>query len=125
MSSDSIPDDVRNFILGHIESIAQLEALLLLRREPAGTWDPVSVGRRLYISTEAAASVLTRLQANGLIETNSEAYRFQPQTPELESLVEGVAEVYSRQLIPVTNLIHSRPARIQEFANAFKLRKEP
>jgi hypothetical protein len=35
-------------------------------------------------------------------------------------------ELYSRQLVPVTHLIHSkpRPARVQEFAEAFRLRKD-
>jgi len=31
MSDVILPDDVRDFILGHIDSVAQLEALLLLR----------------------------------------------------------------------------------------------
>lgn len=125
MSGDSIPEDVRNFILSHIDSIAQLEALLLLRREPEGAWDAASVGRRLYIANEAAGDLLTRLRSGGFLETNSEIYRFQCRTPELERFVERVADVYSRQLIPVTHLIHARPSRIREFANAFKLRKEP
>lgn len=88
-------------------------------------WDAASVGRRLYISTEAAADVLMRLRTDGLIAANSETYHFQCRTPELQCLVDRVADVYSRQLISVTHLIHTRPSRIQEFANAFKLRKEP
>jgi chromosomal replication initiation ATPase DnaA len=31
MSDVILPDDVRDFILGHIDSVARLEALLLLR----------------------------------------------------------------------------------------------
>jgi hypothetical protein len=34
-----------------------------------------------------------------------------------------VDEVYARQLIPMTNLIHNKPGRIREFADAFKIRK--
>jgi hypothetical protein len=35
-----------------------------------------------------------------------------------------VAALYAANLIPVTNLIHAKPSRIREFADAFKLRKD-
>jgi hypothetical protein len=36
-----------------------------------------------------------------------------------------LADVYARYLVPVTNLIHAKPkSRVQEFADAFKLRKD-
>jgi hypothetical protein len=39
--------------------------------------------------------------------------------------VNQVAACYAKYLIPVTNLIHTKPrTRVQEFADAFKLRKE-
>jgi hypothetical protein len=50
MADEPIPDDLREFILGHIDSIAQLEALLLLRRNPGTTWNASSVAQRLYVS---------------------------------------------------------------------------
>jgi hypothetical protein len=40
MAREPIPDDLREFILGYIDSIAQLEALLLLRRNPSTSWMP-------------------------------------------------------------------------------------
>jgi hypothetical protein len=125
MSSDSIPDEVCEFILGHIESIAQLEALLLLRREPERSWRERDVAERLYIGHLPASEVLARLSAQGLLAVAEDGYRYQPCTSELESIVGRVAEVYARQLIPVTHLIHAKPSRIREFAEAFKFRKEP
>jgi hypothetical protein len=43
MAREPIPDDLREFILGYIDSIAQLEALLLLRRNPSTSWNAGSV----------------------------------------------------------------------------------
>ena len=125
MSGDSIPDDVREFILKHIESIAQLEALLLLRREPDVPWTDENVGQRLYISAQAASEVLVRLAGDGFLESNEGIFRYQCRTIELQDMVDRLAEIYARQLIPVTHLIHAKPSRIREFAEAFKLRKEP
>lgn len=124
MVSESIPDDVREFVLRYIDSIAQLEALLLLRREISSPWNAATIAKRLYIAHDDASDVLGKLLARGFLKFNREAYHYQC-PPELDTLIGHVADVYARQLIPVTHLIHNKPGRIREFADAFKLRKEP
>ena len=39
-------------------------------------------------------------------------------------MVALLAEHYKRHLIPITNLIHAKPRRIRQFADAFKLKKD-
>lgn len=127
MTDDLIPADVRLFILRNIESIAQLEALLLLRGNTQEEWTAKAVARRLYITEPETMQLLTRLGEQGFIvaEGDPVRYRFQPESEALSEMVARVAEIYARHLVPVTNLIHSRPRnRIQEFADAFKLRKD-
>lgn len=128
MPTDPIPDDVRRFILMSIDSIAQMEALLLLRDKPQEEWDTATIARRLYISEQETSDVLTRLCAQGLLYVNGSPaprYQYQPQSTEMEQMVNRVADVYTKHLVSVTNLIHAKPrTRIQEFADAFKLRKE-
>ena len=51
-------------------------------------------------------------------------YRFGCETTELRDLVDRLAEAYAQQLIPVTNMIHTKPRRIRQFAEAFKFRKD-
>jgi DNA-binding MarR family transcriptional regulator len=67
MADDPIPGDLREFILGHIDSIAQLEALLLLRRNPSTTWNPSCVAERLYVTEGEATDLLTRLNDDGFL----------------------------------------------------------
>jgi hypothetical protein len=67
--------------------------------------------------------VLAQLSTDGLLSVNEGTYRFNSPSPEQKQLVARLAEVYSKQLIPVTNVIHAKPRRIREFADAFKLRK--
>jgi hypothetical protein len=123
MPDEQVPEDVREFILRYINSIAQLEALLLLWRDPNVTWDLASMAKRLYISERETAEVLAQLSTDGLLSVNEGTYRFNSPSPEQKQLVARLAEVYSKQLIPVTNVIHAKPRRIREFADAFKLRK--
>ncbi|MGH8479981.1 MAG: hypothetical protein ACREXK_10465 [Gammaproteobacteria bacterium] len=123
--SDLIPGDLREFILKRLDSIAQLEALLLLRRSPDQRWDVATVAKRLYIAERDTAAVLDRLCADGLLVCGEDKYQYRPATAELDQLVGHVAELYAKHLIPVTNLIHSKPlTRVREFADAFKLKKD-
>lgn len=123
-----IPSDVKQFILTNIDSIAQLEALLLLRAAPTEKWAVVAVAKRLYITEQETAPLLTSLCERGLIaisDAESVQYTYQQTSPDLARMVDRLAEVYAKHLVPVTNLIHSKPrTRIQEFADAFRLRKD-
>jgi hypothetical protein len=124
MVSETIPDDVREFVQTHVDSIAQLEALLLLRRESSAPWDATTVAKRLYIPDHDAAEVLRELLVRGFLRSDGKTFQYRCPA-EVDTLVGNVADVYARQLIPVTHLIHNKSSRIREFANAFKLRKEP
>jgi hypothetical protein len=128
MAEYPIPNDVRQFILESIDSIAQLEALLLLRGSPNEEWDAQKVAKRLYISEQEATSLLARLSAEGLTAFSNDKQplcRYQPNSDDLALIVDRLAETYSKHLVPVTNLVHSKPrTRVREFADAFNLRKD-
>jgi hypothetical protein len=128
MESKFIPQDVAKFILEEIDSVAHMEALLLLRRNPQEQWDIPQLAERLYTSRNQAAELLARLCAQGFVAAEAadqSMYHYRPRSPELRQMLERVADTYAKHLVPVTNLIHSRPrTRIQEFADAFKLRKD-
>jgi hypothetical protein len=123
MTGDTIPDDVRDFIQMHVDSVAQLEALLLLRANPGEVWDADKVAARLYSRRPEIAEALDRLCTHGFLVCEEGIYRYDC-TPEARCLIDRVASVYARQLIPVTNMIHAKVRRIREFADAFRLRKD-
>jgi hypothetical protein len=124
MSEAFVPDDVRDFILEHIDTVAQMEALLLLREDADRSWTAAEVARRLYVEETAAAGAVARLAAAGLCVRQDEGCRYEPGNAERRALIDRVADAYSRYLIPVTNIIHDKPARIQKFADAFRFRKD-
>jgi hypothetical protein len=121
MIDDLIPDDIRQFIIVGIDSVAHLEALLLLRTGAHEHWEIPVVARRLYISEQETSRVLARLCEQGLVMLNGkELYQYRPKSVELARMIDRMAEVYKKQLVPVTNLIHSKPrTRIQERADSF------
>jgi hypothetical protein len=126
MTEDPFPSNIRQFILRSIDSVAQLEALLLLRANPQQKWNIPSVAKRLYITEQETAPLLANLCEQGLVVLNKpDEYTYQPASADLTQMVDSLAEIYAKHLVPVTNLIHSKPrTRMQEFADAFRIRKE-
>jgi hypothetical protein len=128
MGEDSIPEDLREFLLKNFDSVAQWEGLLLLRAQPEKSWDAEDVARNLYITEPDAARLLADLEARAMI-TVADAqppalYRYQPQR-DLDALIRRAAELYKRSVIPIANLIHSKPkTRVRQFADAFRIRKK-
>ena len=127
MADHLIPDDVKQFILDKIDSVAELEGLLLLCRNPETEWNSKALAERLYATEQQAEDVLGHLYSRNFLAVNkgnSITYRYHPGSPRLAQMVDRVAEIYSKYLVPVTNLIHSKPqTKVQQFADAFKLRK--
>ena len=123
-----ISDDVRRFLLKRIDSVAHLEALLLLRDNPDMEWSQPAVAARLYLDSQEVAPLLSRLCADGFImrtDSPGAQYRYRPSSSELAALADRVAAEYAKHLVPITKLIHDKPRlRVQEFADAFKLRKD-
>ena len=123
MADEPIPDDLREFIVAHIDSVAQLEALLLLRRDPSTAWNPGSMAHRLYVSEGEATDLLTRLNDDGFLIVKEGSYYFGPKSAKQRAMAGRVADAYSQHLIPITNIIHGKPRRIREFSDAFKFRR--
>ena len=123
MADEPFPDDLRDFIFRYIDSVAQLEALLLLRANSHETWDVPRTAKRLYATESEAAMVLARLCRDGLLSCNDDVFQYAPD-PAVAATVDRLAEAYTRHLIAITNMIHSKPRRIREFADAFNFRQD-
>lgn len=124
MAGDIIPPDLQRFILQHFESITQLEALLLLRANPGDDWTLSKIIARLYATEADVAAALARLCADNFLICEEGMYRYDGGGDTQREWVDRLAEFYAAHLIPVTNLIHSKLRRIQEFAGAFRFRKD-
>ena len=123
MVDDPIPKDIRHYIAQHVDSIAQLEALLLLRSKPHESWDLNKIARRLYVSEPEVSHALGLLTDARVVSFRDGAFVYDP-APDVRDMMERLAVTYTRHLIPVTNLIHSKPSRIHQFADAFKFRRD-
>jgi hypothetical protein len=123
MADDGIPADLRDFIIKHIDTVGQVEALLLLRADPDKAWDVSQLAQRLYVNEAEAAAIRAHLVGQGLAIAEDGATRYDPQGKQVAT-IDRLAEAYARQLIPITNLIHGKPRGIRAFADAFKIKRD-
>ena len=120
----AVPADVRAFLAEYVDSIEQLEILLLLRGYPDRHWTAEETAARLYGNPQSAARRLARLRENRLLAAAADApgYRYDPASAELAAAVDRLAETYRERRVAVTTLIASRPMdNVRAFSEAFRL----
>lgn len=124
---DAIPANVHQLISEHIRSIAQLELLVMLRREPDKQWTVEEVAKTLYTAVSMTEPLLESLRAGGFLIASTSPhlqYRYAPKTPELEQAVADLDRLYQERRVTIINLIYSAPTeKLRNFADAFRLRK--
>src|SRR5688572_2004864 len=120
-----IPKDVLEFISRHIDSIEQLEVLMLARAAPRRGWTADEVAAELRISVASAARRLEALTASGLLAAAGAQHRYAPRDPALDAAAAGLEAAYRDRRVAVIGFIFSKPLdAVQEFADAFRLKKD-
>ena len=67
MTSPEIPARVLQFLAERIDTVPQLEALLLLWENPQRLWSEEDLAARVYVSRQVAATILQALQRQQLV----------------------------------------------------------
>ena len=128
LMTEEFPADVRQFLAEHIDSVAQLEVLLLLKGDRERQWSADEVGKAVYSAPEMVAQLLSELQRHGLVaagEGGEPSYRYWPVTPQLDEQAGRLEEAYRDRRVAVITAIYSQPVdKVRTFADAFRLRKD-
>jgi hypothetical protein len=126
VSAESLPEALRRFLADRIDSVEQLEILLLLARDPDIEWMPADVARALYTHPDSAGRRLAVLHLQGLLaRSEAGAYRYAASGTDAGELVEQLAVAYRERRVSVIGLIASRPMdNVRAFSDAFRLKRE-
>ncbi len=124
MEEPPIPMDVLELIVTHIDSVAELEALLLLSRDPEARWDAEKMARRLYTSEKESMNILSHLSEHGFLRRFEDGYSYGCLRKDLHESAGKLAKVHARHLIQLTKIIHGKSSHARQFAEAFRLRKD-
>jgi hypothetical protein len=125
---DSNREQVDRFIVEEIDSVPQLEALLLFWNNRPKVWSCESMAKALYVSPDVTRDLLKRLAQRRLItevDGSTEQFALDADSQEKQQLLASVDAIYRRELVRISNMIHSKASRgVRDFANAFRFKKE-
>jgi hypothetical protein len=124
---NDIPAHVLRFIEENIDTVPQLETLLMMSEAADRDWLLADVAAHNYIPEQHALETLNALSRRGLVSVEEPLprFRFAPASDQVRALVAEVARCYRRNLSRIATLIHSKPsASIKEFARAFDMKKD-
>lgn len=125
--SDYIAQEVREFILDKIDSVPQLEALLLLYRHADEVWTEEKLRQALYIDRADAKRITFELLRRGWVKAapDNAGIQFDGTWDPQLAIMGKLDQAYRTRLIGISTLIHSKgSAAARDFANAFDLKKE-
>ena len=120
-------EEVYRFILNEIDSVPQMEALLVWESRPK-RWAENEIAERLYVGTDTVRNIMQELVRRRLLAAEAQSarqYFYESKSEDLDGLIEVVAATYRHDLVRVSTFIHTKTSSaVRDFANAFKFTKE-
>jgi hypothetical protein len=132
---DRIEDqELLHFILDSLETVPHLEAVLLIWQNQSTLWTSDVLAQRIYVLPVQGRSILEDLARLGIVrrtesssspDASPPGYLYEPRWDAQRGLLPRLADLYRRQLVQVTKLIHSKgSSSVREFARAFQIKKD-
>lgn len=128
MSESGFSEELDKFIAAEIQSLEQMEILLLLSGNPHRWWTAHSVYEVVKSSPASVEERLEDLTRREILRSEGESeirYQFAPPSEQIWKAVNELREAYKERPVKVVQAIYSKPPdAIQEFARAFRVRKD-
>lgn len=124
-----ISDLASAFIVDHIESVEQLEILLLIHRTAPKPVLAADAASELRIDAASAQRRMEDLAARGLLDQDHPGFVYRANNPR-DAGVRALGDAYRERRVSVITLIFSKPAKVtadpaRALADAFKLKRGP
>ena len=127
MSNGEITTDIERFIHDNINSVEQLEVLLLLFSPPQKEWSAVEASQKLCRQPDSVAARLEDLRDRGILSVRAEAqllYRYVSSASQ-DAVIRGLERAYEVRKDAVIRLIFTRlPDTLRVFSDAFRIRRD-
>lgn len=130
MTIQDLSAATKELLARHIDSVIQLEILLMLRTGIHKPCRAEDVSQSLYITGRAAEDQLMRLSAAGFLTARENTqgvlwYYYEPASQKLAQQVDALALDYAQRRVRVVEWLYSTPSSsVRSFARAFRLRRD-
>ena len=116
------------FLAEQIDSVLELEVLLLLRSSAPRQWSAEDLSAALKIDPAWAGEQLAKFASRGILARSdgpSTRFSYAPANAQLEETIHAVADAYLTHRVRIIGLIFSKPtSNLKTFADAFRIRRE-
>lgn len=122
MAKTVISEKIKQFIFEQIDSVEQLEVLLLLRSHKTSSWNIDQIAQELRSSPNSVSNRIKSLSNIGLVELQADSkvhFVYKETNPEFEAILQELGELYKSRKQTILELIFSPLKRGRHFANAF------
>jgi hypothetical protein len=128
VSESGFSADLDQFIAAEIQSVEQLEILFLLSGNPHKWWTAKAAYDVVKSSLTSVEERLKEMVKHGLLKAdagNETTYQFAPADERIWKIVSELRDAYKERSVKVVQAIYSKPPdAVQEFARAFRVRKD-
>ena len=120
-----LDNQILDFIRSSVKSVWALELLLLMRRVTAHAWTLDQLVKELRSSRTIVTDSLSAFVQAGVIREEEQGFRYGPASTELDQMIERLAKEYTERPTTVINaIIEAQNAKLQDFANAFRIKRD-
>jgi hypothetical protein len=128
VSEKAFSEELEKFIAAEINSLEQLEILLLLSGNPHKWWTAAGVYDVVKSSVQSVRDRLEEMVLRGILRKEDESelrYQFGPKNDAIWKVTSELRDAYKERSVKVVQAIYSKPPdAVQEFARAFRLRRD-
>ena len=126
MANHSVTPDLARFIARYIHSVEQLEILFLVGSNPNKSWTSAEVFHEIQSSETSVAACLRKFQDEGfLISKEDGSFRYSPSRLAMADMVRELSIAYRERRVTIVEMIYNKPPDpLQDFAEAFRFRKD-
>lgn len=118
---------MRRFIVRHIQTLEQLEILVLLLESTPRTWTDQAIAASLRTNPDSARTRLSRLVGDGLVAVSADSapkYVYKPRTDVLDREARALLSCYrERRVAVITEIFAPTAQRATLFADAFRIKR--
>lgn len=104
---DSATSDLQRFLLENVANYDELEALLLLQRQPALDWDASAAAEAVGLPLEQCEAALESLAGRGLVAVGGPppTFRYAPASRGLAEAAEQLRQTYAADRFAIVQLM--------------------
>jgi len=122
MSDSNIPSEVRDFVFDYIDSVEQLEVLLLISSDDKRSWNSDELNNVIKSNVNSIEKRLSLLTSQRLIKKDENSkYYFSPENTSLVMTVSRLAQVCKSHRHKIYEIVFSPMKKSRDFADAFKI----